>query len=50
MEYIGTFHRSCHTTVLDSNERSIKLLKKLGYKKVCKAREGESRYEVSLWN
>ena len=31
----------CHTTVLGKNERSIRLLKSLGFTKLGEAREGE---------
>lgn len=48
--YVRPIWKYCHTTVLDSNERSIRLLKSLGFKYACPARKGESRYEVNLWN
>ena len=38
----------CHTTILDDNIRSIKLIKSLGFKKFGKAREGESWYQKKL--
>jgi len=37
-----------HTTIKDDNERSIRLVTKLGFQRVCKARKGESRYEKVL--
>lgn len=37
-----------HTTISDDNERAIKLFASLGFKRVCTAREEESRYEVKL--
>jgi len=39
---------SCHTTILKSNERSLKLAKSLGFKKICDAREGEMWVRVKL--
>ncbi len=38
----------CHTTILDNNERSIRLVQSLGFVKMCPAREGESWYQVKL--
>jgi RimJ/RimL family protein N-acetyltransferase len=38
----------CHTTVLNNNKRSIKLLKSFGFKYFGKARKGESWYQVEL--
>ena len=37
-----------HTTILNENMRSIRLVESLGFKNVCKAREGESRFEKEL--
>ena len=38
----------CHTTVLENNERSLRLLKSLGFKETAKAREGEVWLSLSL--
>ena len=38
----------CHTTVLDSNVRSVKLLKGIGFIYLGNAREGESWYQVNF--
>lgn len=38
----------CHTTIKDDNLRSIRLIKSLGFKKLGKAREGESWYQRKL--
>ena len=35
-------------TILDNNERSIRLFKSMGFVRICKAREGESEYEYRL--
>lgn len=37
-----------HTTILDNNERSIRLVKSLGFEYLGKAREGESWYQKKL--
>ena len=37
----GHGKKYCHTTVLKTNERSIRLLKSLGFKYMAEAREGE---------
>jgi len=37
-----------HTTILDNNKRSIKLVKSLGFKWLGKARDGESWYQIKL--
>ena len=37
-----------HTTILDNNTRSIRLIESLGFKKLGKAREGESWYQKRL--
>lgn len=36
------------TTVLDSNTAMIRVLEKLGFKRTCEARDGESRYSLEL--
>lgn len=42
LNYIRNYGRkSVHTTVLETNERSLRLLKSLGFKVIHKAREGE---------
>ena len=42
LEYIKSCGKEyCHTTVLQNNARSIKLLKSLGFKYLGKARKGE---------
>jgi len=42
LEYIKNYGRDyCHTTVLENNERSIRLLKSLGFEYMDEAREGE---------
>ena len=42
LQYIKNFGRDyCHTTVLNENTRSLKLLKSLGFKKMGEARKGE---------
>lgn len=38
----------CHTTILDNNERSIRLVKSLGFEYLGPAREGESWYQKKL--
>ena len=38
----------CHTTILDNNARSIRLVKSLGFEKLGQAREGESWYQKRL--
>lgn len=38
----------CHTTIKDKNLRSIRLIKNLGFKRLGKAREGESWYQKKL--
>lgn len=38
----------CRTTILDNNERSIRLFKSLGFKRVGDARPGESLYRKEL--
>ena len=38
----------CHTTIKDDNERSIKLVKSLGFECLGKAREGKSWYQKKL--
>ncbi len=38
----------CHTTVLDNNERSMRLMKSLGFEVTGKAREGETWVRVRL--
>ena len=49
LEYIKNYGREyAHTTVLDTNERSIRLLKSLGFERLGKAREGESWYQKQL--
>lgn len=49
LEYIKEYGRGyCHTTILDSNQRSVKLIKSLGFKRLGKAREGESWYQKKL--
>ena len=40
-------YRRVHTSILGSNERSIKLFKAVGFKVIGEAREGE--IEVELW-
>ncbi len=43
LEYIKEQGKvSCHTTVLDNNERSMCLMKSLGFEVIGKAREGET--------
>lgn len=42
LEYIKSQGKqSCHTTILKSNERALRLAKSLGFKKAGDAREGE---------
>lgn len=49
LEYIRNYGREyVHTTILDSNERSIKLIKGLGFERLGPARPGESWYHVKL--
>ena len=38
----------CHTTILDDNKRSIRLIKSLGFTRLGKARENESWYQKRL--
>lgn len=38
----------CHTTILDSNSRAIRVFKKCGFKRIAVAREGESWYQRML--
>ena len=37
-----------HTTILDNNKRSINLIKALGFRRLGKARDGESWYQIKL--
>jgi len=49
LEYIRNYGREyAHTTVLNNNERSIRLLKGLGFEILGPARPGESWYQVKL--
>ena len=49
LEYIKSEGKEyAHTTILDNNERSIRLAKSLGFKRFGKARPGESWYQVKL--
>ena len=49
LEYIKKYGREyAHTTILDINERSIRLVKSLGFKYLGTAREGESWYQKKL--
>lgn len=49
LEYLKSQNKHyCHTTVLESNERSLRLLKSLGFKITDKAREGEVWLTKSL--
>ena len=49
LEYIKNYGREyVHTTVLNSNERSIRLLKSLGFECIGEARKGESWYREKL--
>jgi len=41
-------YRDVHTTILDKNVASQKVCKKVGFKRVCDARDGESRWEKKL--
>jgi len=49
LDYIKNYGREhCHTTVLESNERSIRLLESLGFKKNGEARKGEIWMKAEL--
>ncbi len=49
LAYIRTQGKeSCHTTIKESNERSLRLAQSLGFKIVGKAREGELWVNVKL--
>jgi RimJ/RimL family protein N-acetyltransferase len=49
LDYIKSCGREyCHTTVIDTNMRSIRLLKSLGFVRTCDARPGESYYMTHL--
>jgi RimJ/RimL family protein N-acetyltransferase len=41
-------YKHLHTTILDSNKASQRVTQKLGFKKVCPARDGESRWELKI--
>ncbi len=41
-------YKYTHTTVIKTNERSIRLLKSLGFKYLGEAREGESWYQMKF--
>ncbi len=41
-------YKHCHTTILDSNERSIRLFESLGFKRLGDARQNESWYNRTL--
>ena len=41
-------YKDVHTTILDKNVASQKVCKKVGFKRVCAARDGESRWEKKL--
>lgn len=49
LDWIKQYGRDyVHTTILDKNKASIKLIEKLGFKYLGKARKGESWYQKKL--
>ncbi len=49
MDYVRGYGREyCHTTILDSNKRSIRLIKALGFEYLGVARKGESWWQKKL--
>ena len=49
LEYIKAQGKeSCHTTILESNERALRLFKSLGFKEICEPRKGEVWVKVKL--
>lgn len=49
LEWVKTYGKEyAHTTIKNDNKRSIRLIKSLGFRKLGKAREGETWYQKKL--